>query len=111
MARSEQSQYRKTQRMLEHTHGGFAGKSIIEKLIDQLDKAMEKYLDFKADPDRLMSERMARGEVRGLARAIGMMQNPYYPTRDIKQIEKVSAARVKEKRNAAEQAPAQEERE
>lgn len=103
MARTDRHEYRKTQRMLEQTHGGYAGKSIIEKLLEQLDKAMDTYLDFKADPDRLMSEKTARGEVRGLARAIAMMQNPYYPTRNIKQIEKDSAARVKEKRNAAEQ--------
>lgn len=101
MARSEASQYRKTQRMIEQTHGGFAGQSILEKITDELDAAVERYLDSK--DDAVVTETgvaIARGEVRGLARALTIFAIPMYP--NVKAAEKASAARVKEKRNAAE---------
>lgn len=100
----ERSMYRKTQRMLETTHGGFAGKSIMEMITDELDLAVERYLDVKGNPDRLKTEMLARGEVRGLARALVIFAVPTY--RDIKQCERAAVRRVKEKRNVeAEEQP------
>lgn len=104
-AQRERSQYRKTQQMIDQTHGGFAGKSILEKMIEQLDIATGKYLDAKASTDPLIglkTEMIARGEIRGLARAISLMQNPYYPTRAIKSVEAESANRVRRARHAQE---------
>lgn len=110
MARSDRAEYRKTQRMIEQTHGGFAGKSILEKITNELDAAVERYLDAKNDA--VITETavaIARGEVRGLARALTIFAIPTYPS--IKAAEKAAVQRVKEKRNAAEQALAKEERE
>lgn len=106
MARSDAQRdrqlYRKTQSMLEQTHGGYAGKSTIEKLEDELDKAMNKHLDAKAAGD-VMVAKQTRGEVRGLARAVGMMKSPYYPIQGLKEAETASASRVRRSRHAAEQ--------
>jgi hypothetical protein len=103
MARSERSQYRKTQQMIEQTHGGNAGRSIFEMLREQLGRAAGRYIESMTEGTQ-KDVLIARGEVRGLARAVALMQNPYYPTRDIKALEReaVEAARAKEKTDAAE---------
>lgn len=109
MARSDRAEYRKTQRMIEQTHGGFAGKSLLEKITDELDAAVERYL--AAKEDAVITETgvaIARGEVRGLARALTIFAIPIYP--NVKAAEKAAVRRVKEKQDAAEQALAQEER-
>lgn len=103
-AQRERSQYRKTQQMIENTHGGNAGRSILEMLVEQLDAATARYMNKQ---NAILPDRVERGEIRGLARAISMMQNPYYPTRQIKQVEKDSAARVR-RSHAAEQPHASE---
>lgn len=111
MARSDRAEYRKTQRMIEHTHGGYAGKSLLEKITDELDAAVERYLAAKDSTDPLVglkTEMIARGEVRGLARALTIFAIPIYP--NVKAAEKAAVRRVKEKQDAAEQALAQEER-
>lgn len=110
MARTERQQdraeYRKTQRMLEQTHGGFAGRSIIEMLSEQATKAADRYLTAKAnaetsvDPAHTAEQSLYRGELRGLARAISLMQNPHYPTRNVKQLEREAADRAKALRSA-----------
>lgn len=95
--------------MLDQTHGGYAGRSILEMLIEQLDKAGRRYLESK--DDRVVTESgvaQCRGEIRGLARAIALMQNPYQPTRAIKQIEKDSINRVRSQINAEERAATEE---
>lgn len=107
-AQRERSQYRKTQQMIENTHGGNAGRSILEMLIEELDKATGKYLDIRANGGNPPTMSTSRGEVRGLARAISLMQNPYYPTRQIKALEAESASRVRRARHAAEREAAQE---
>lgn len=103
MARSERSTYRKTQAMLDQTHGGNAGRSILEMLIEQLNKAATRYVeqkDARAGNEDAAAVALARGEVRGLARAISLMQNPYYPTRGIKELERDAVTRAREKKNA-----------
>lgn len=110
MARTDAQQARKLERLEATTHGGYAGRSILEMLIEKLDHAMECYLDAKASTDPLIgikTEMRCRGEVRGLARAISLMQNPYQPTRAIKQVETDSASRVRRAR-AQERTTAQE---
>ena len=106
MARTEQQldrqQYRKTQRLIEQTHGGFHGKSLLEQITDHLDEAVGRYLDC-TDEDK---KKTARGEVRGLARALCTFATPMY--RDVKHCERVAVRRVKEQRNAAEQSHPQE---
>lgn len=102
MSRSDRSTYRKTQRMIDQTHGGFAGKSILELITDELDRAVGRYLDAATPEDKIR----LRGEVRGLARALMIFAVPTYPS--IKAVEKAAVYRVKEKRHAAEQATAQE---
>lgn len=106
-AQRERSQYRKTQRMLETGHGGYHGKSILEKITDELDRATERYLDSK--DDRVVTEKglaIARGEIRGLARALHIFAVPIYSS--IQQTEKASVRRVKEKRDAQAEAEANE---
>lgn len=96
MARSERAQYRKTQQMLEQTHGGNAGRSIIGMLQEQLNAAGERYVtEMLGGTQKGML--IARGEIRGLARAVATMQNPYHPTRGIKELEKDAVARAREK--------------
>lgn len=87
--------------MIENSHGGYAGASILEQLIQQLDSATHRYLDAKESTNPLIglkTEMTARGEMRGLARAIALMQNPYRPVAGIKQVEKDSASRVRRAR-------------
>lgn len=93
-AQRERSQYRKTQAVIEQTHGGFAGKSILERMTDEMDRAVGRYLD--AEPGD--KKQIARGEVRGLARALVLFATPTY--RDVSHCEKVAVRRVKEQRNA-----------
>lgn len=99
----ERSQARKLERLAEHTHSVPPGKSILEKITDELDAAVEKYLDIKAsghgNPPTMST---ARGEVRGLARALVIFAVPTY--RDVKHCEKAAVRRVKEKRSAEEEA-------
>lgn len=102
-AQRDRSQYRKTQQMIENTHGGNAGRSILEMLGEQLDRATLRYLEAK--DDRVVTDvgvAQCRGEIRGLARAIALMQNPYRPIAGIKQAEKDSASRVRRTRHAEE---------
>ena len=98
MSRTDAQEYRKTQRMIEQTHGGNAGASIIERLEVQLDVAMARWMG----EDDAVKKATARGEVRGLARAVGMMKSPYRPVSGLKQAEKDSAARVRSARGANE---------
>ena len=105
-AQRERHAYRKTQTMLEQTHGGNAGRSILEMLTEQLDVATRRYMSEMTGGTQ-KGVLIARGEIRGLARAISLMQNPYHPTRGIKQVEKDSADRVRRER-AREQQTAQE---
>lgn len=102
MARSDNQQYRKTQRMLDETHGGNAGRSILQMLQEQLDAAAVRYLEKKAAAILTADTDVAviRGEIRGLARAIALMQNPYHPTRGIKELERAAVAKAKEHRDA-----------
>lgn len=105
----ERSQYRKDQRTLEHTHGGFYGGSILEKITQALDDSVEKYL--LAKNDSKVSDAatgICRGEVRGLARALVIFAVPTY--RNIKQCEQMAVRRVKEKLDAQERATEEEER-
>lgn len=106
MARgSERTQQRKIDRLIEHTHGGYAGRSILEMLIEQLDRAVERHLTIQdsglGNPPSMSA---SRGEVRGLARAVAIMQNPYQP--DHKNVEREAAQRVREYRGRTDQAEA-----
>lgn len=100
MARSERAQYRKTQSMIEQTHGGNAGRSLIEMLRDQLAHAAERYVESKED--RVVTEvgvAQCRGELRGLARAVCIIESPYHPTRGIKELEREVVQRAREARD------------
>lgn len=68
-----------------------------------LDKAMTKYFEAKKEYDRyeapgfdrLADVQLARGVVRGLAKAVGRMESPYYPIRGMKNAERESVRRVR----------------
>lgn len=79
--------YRKTQRMIDHTHGGHAGQSIIEKLTEQLD------LLIVGHGDKALSEKrknIFRGEILGLSRAIALMRGI-----EVKDVTREAVARVR----------------
>lgn len=101
-AQRDRQQYRKTQQMLDQTHTVPAGRSIIEMIREQLDEASTRYVLGMTEGTQ-KEVLIARGEIRGLARAVALMQNPYYPTRAIKQIEKDSVERAKERLRARQQ--------
>jgi hypothetical protein len=79
--------YRKTQRMIDHTHGGFAGDSIIEKLTDQLELIIARHSDTTLSEKR---KNILRGEVLGLSWSIALMRDM-----DAKDVIRESVARVK----------------
>lgn len=113
--RLERSRARKVDRMMENTCTIPPGPSIMESLILDLDKATHKYLVAKAnaaegwaDAGHKAEVALHRGEMRGLARAVARMQNPYHPTRDIKGLERESISRVKEAHGAEAQEEAAE---
>lgn len=101
----ERQQARKLERLEANTYSVPPGRSILEMLIEKLDHAMECYLHARTEKEKTL----CRGEVRGMARAIALMQNPYHPTRNIKVLEQESASRVR--RAHAEEQRAQEVRE
>lgn len=98
MARSEASVYRKTQRMIEQTHAVPHGPSILESLTWELSDAAQKYVLGRRDGKPTEEIALARGELRGLARAVARMQNPYQPK--VKQVEKDAVREVREKLDA-----------
>lgn len=80
---------RKMQKVLAQSHGGFAGKSIIEMLEDELSEACIQYLVLKENygggtdgfttaeweaAGKKLGE--ARGRIRGLAISVAMMRHP-----------------------------------
>lgn len=108
--RTEEQRARKREREADkrigrmNAHQPAPGPSIRENILADLDKAMEKWLDLKAEGygsgDTEVA--MARGEVRGLARAVGRFGwsgvSSYYPVKGMKAAEQQSLARVKAKR-------------
>lgn len=104
MARSDASVYRKTQRMIEQTHAVPHGPSIVESLEWELSDAAQKYVLARRDGKPAEEIALARGEVRGLARAVARMRSPYQP--HVKQTEKDFVAEVREKLDAQERSTA-----
>lgn len=98
MSRSDASTYRKTQRMIEQTHAVPHGPSILESLRWELSDAAQKYVLARRDGMPVEEIALARGELRGLARAVARMESPYNPR--IKPIEKAAVAEVREKLDA-----------
>lgn len=105
MARNERAQYRKTQAMIEQTHGGNAGRSLIEMLRDQLAITADHYVELDGfgpdDPGTTTypKRHTVRGELRGLARAVCIIESPYAPTRGIKELEREVVQRAREARD------------
>lgn len=62
----------------DHTHGGFAGKSLIEKIEDKLDKAYQDAHAHWPNANELEREAMERsrywGRVEGVAAALGILR-------------------------------------
>lgn len=84
--RTQRRHERKLEKVLANSHGGFAGKSIIELLEDELTSACVEYLAAKRkfadmglsgalgdDQSRIDT---ARGKIRGLAVSVAMMRHP-----------------------------------
>lgn len=67
-----------------HENASCAGRSILQMMKDQLDRAMLKYL---SDPND-----QRRGIVRGLATGVAILQQPYNP--NVKSVERDSKVRV-----------------
>lgn len=109
MTRRSDLDYRKAMRKrakAEETSVSGTGKSIIEKLRDELDRATKNYLTTKQEleddefPDRDLEmlqweKKLRRGIVRGLAMALGMYESPYYPKRGAKNAERESMRRIR----------------
>jgi len=67
-----------------HESTSCAGRSILQMMQDQLDRAMIKY---REDPND-----QRRGIVRGLATGVAILQQPYNP--NVKSVERESKVRV-----------------
>lgn len=96
-ARGARRQARKLEKVAQHSHSGFAGKSIIEQIESQLTAACTRYLELRSGG---VDERQtARGQIRGLAIALSFMGvNCYHGGRGnvVKAIEREYFARVKD---------------
>lgn len=57
------------------SHGGFEGKSLIEKIRDKLDKARDTWKEFEAEDDEQDASRnRSHGRCEGLAAALGILR-------------------------------------
>jgi hypothetical protein len=86
--------------MLDATHTVPHGPSIIESLEWELSDAAQKYVLARRDGKPVEEIALARGEVRGLARAVARMRSPYQP--HVKEVERQFVAEVREKLDAQE---------
>lgn len=100
MVRNERQRERQQQRKLERLEANTCtvppGRSILEQVIEKLDHALECYFHAKADKEK----NLCRGEVRGLARAVAIIENPYQP--NVRRVELEAATRVRAKQRAEE---------
>lgn len=104
---------RKMEKVLAQSHGGYAGKSILEILEEELTTACVQYLNIRAEEvsaegldhagweDRGKRTGAARGKVRGVAISIAMMKHPLRRHEPVwwnlvKKLEKRHLARAKE---------------
>lgn len=113
MTKAERRAQEKIRRAQE-TSVSCAGKTLLEKLNDELDKAMKDYLSQKDKVHDLGSElphdwpelaeevaeelaklKQKRGLVRGIAIGVGMIENPYELKRSTKLAEKESVERCR----------------
>lgn len=77
-----------------------AGKSIIEKLQDELDERMREYVEQKQEG---LPAQTARGIVRGLAIALAHLTAPYEVAAGVRVIEKGSLKRVRDEEQGGEE--------
>ena len=58
---------------LSNSHGGFAGKSLTEKIRDEVDRLYDKWQDEKLDTE--WAEGFAQGRIDGLIAALAIITN------------------------------------
>jgi hypothetical protein len=57
---------------LKDSHGGFAGKSIIEKIQDKVDEALDKWIMMDDDAENKIP---LNGRIQGMCYCLGLMKN------------------------------------
>ena len=77
-AAKELALLKKMNKIAEESHGGCAGKSLVEKLKDDLDEALKNWMTYgRPDEETYDSTELARldGIVEGIAHALGVLRS------------------------------------
>lgn len=75
-AAKELALFKKMNKIAEESHGGYAGKSLVEKLKDDLDEALKNWMTYgRPDEETYDSTELARldGICDGIAHALGVL--------------------------------------
>ena len=68
---------RRASRIRRDSHGGYAGKSILELIEDELLAVTWEYLHTPKDEENAQKRWVLRGRIRGIATCIGLLRYPY----------------------------------
>ena len=71
----ELSLLRKMNKITEESHGGYAGKSLVEKIRDDLDLAYQDFMEVPEDHEHSQEWALAQGLAEGIAHALGVLRS------------------------------------